>query len=248
MGSWLGRSGFVAAVSLIFLSELGDKTFFITALLAMRLGKWVTFFGATTALALTSIISVAIGVMFNAVPEAMKQSWPVGEYFGRFGEYSLYVTICSNVRLVEMLLIGPTGVALLLIFGFRSLRDAWLSPTNPGSSSADEELADAEETLRNAEKRGKVTPKNFLKSFVEVVSLIFVGEWGDRSMLATIALGAAQSPAGVASGAIAAHAIAASLAILGGALAGKYISEKGIQFVSGTLFILFAVATFCGLM
>lgn len=140
------------------------------------------------------------------------------------------------------------GVALLFIFGFRSLRNAWLKPSGTGSSSTDEELADAKETLRLAEEKGRVVPKNLLKSFMEVASLIFVGEWGDRSMLATIALGAAQSPLGVASGAIAAHALAGSLAILGGALAGKYISEKGIHITSGTLFILFAVATLCGLM
>lgn len=34
--SVLGRSGFLAAFSLIFLSEIGDKTFFIAALLAMK--------------------------------------------------------------------------------------------------------------------------------------------------------------------------------------------------------------------
>ena len=37
----LGKSGFLAAFSLIFLSEIGDKTFFIAALLAMKLGKWI---------------------------------------------------------------------------------------------------------------------------------------------------------------------------------------------------------------
>lgn len=82
MASWLGQSGFVAALSLIFLSEIGDKTFFIAALLAMRLGKWVTFLGASVALALTSILSVCVGVMFNAVPDAMRQSAPWGEYLG----------------------------------------------------------------------------------------------------------------------------------------------------------------------
>ena len=34
--SQLGKSGFTAAFALIFLSELGDKTFFIAGLLAMK--------------------------------------------------------------------------------------------------------------------------------------------------------------------------------------------------------------------
>lgn len=42
----LARNGFFAAFSLIFLSELGDKTFFIAALLAMRCGRTISFLGA----------------------------------------------------------------------------------------------------------------------------------------------------------------------------------------------------------
>ncbi|KAF3618241.1 hypothetical protein FXO38_33545 [Capsicum annuum] len=72
------------------------------------------------------------------------------------------------------------------------------------------------------------------------------GEWGDRSMLATIALGTAQFPWGVASGAIAGHLVATSLSILGGAFVANYISEKLVGYLGGVLFLVFAVATFFG--
>lgn len=48
----LGRNGMLAAFCLIFLSELGDKTFFIAALLAMKLGKLVSFVGEETVVSL----------------------------------------------------------------------------------------------------------------------------------------------------------------------------------------------------
>eukprot|EP00268_Persea_americana_P051807 TRINITY_DN574_c3_g1_i2.p2 TRINITY_DN574_c3_g1~~TRINITY_DN574_c3_g1_i2.p2 ORF type:complete len:105 (-),score=16.76 TRINITY_DN574_c3_g1_i2:723-1037(-) len=71
-------------------------------------------------------------------------------------------------------------------------------------------------------------------------------EWGDRSMLATIALGAAQSPWGVASGAIAGHLVATTVAILGGSFLANYISEKLVGYLGGVLFLLFALATLLG--
>lgn len=52
-----------------------------------------------------------------------------------------------------------------------------------------------------------------------------------------------QNPFGVAIGATAGHAAATALAVAGGALAGKYISEKTVNYISGVLFLLFAAAT-----
>nr|CAD1820937.1 unnamed protein product [Ananas comosus var. bracteatus] len=51
---------------------------------------------------------------------------------------------------------------------------------------------------------------------------------------------------GVASGAIAGHLIATSIAILGGAFLANYISEKLVGFLGGVLFLIFAAATLLG--
>lgn len=146
-------------------------------------------------------------------------------------------------------MLNIAGSALLVFFGVRNIWSAWTSkPDGPDSLDDDSEMADAKETLRKAEESGKVVTKNAFQSFVEVASLIFVGEWGDRSMFTTIALGASQDPFGVVIGATAAHMLAAALAVIGGALAGKFISERTVNFISGGLFLIFAIATIIGFM
>ena len=54
-------TGFTAGLLLITLSELGDKTFFIAAILAMRHPRRWVFVGATAALFTMTVLSVLIG-------------------------------------------------------------------------------------------------------------------------------------------------------------------------------------------
>lgn len=51
----LGSSGCLAAFSLISLSEIGDKTFFISAVLAARIGRALSFAGSLAALVLLTV-------------------------------------------------------------------------------------------------------------------------------------------------------------------------------------------------
>ncbi|GAU29460.1 hypothetical protein TSUD_227250 [Trifolium subterraneum] len=64
-------TGFASAFLLIFFSELGDKTFFIAALLAARNSAGVVFIGTFGALAAMTVISVALGRTFHYVDELL---------------------------------------------------------------------------------------------------------------------------------------------------------------------------------
>ncbi|KAJ6703120.1 TRANSMEMBRANE PROTEIN HTP-1 RELATED [Salix viminalis] len=188
----IAKSGLTAAFTLIFVSEIGDKTFFIAALLAMQYEKGLVLLGSMGALSLMTILSVVIGRIFHSVPAQFQTTLPIGEYAAHSRLELDEYTEAEKLVKVSKLLTNPFEIV-------------W-------------------------------------KSF----SLVFFAEWGDRSMLATIALGAAQSPWGVATGAIAGHLVATSIAILGGAFLANYISEKLVGYLGGVLFLVFAVATFFG--
>ena len=134
------------------------------------------------------------------------------------------------------------GDTILRAAGVRSIQSGLAAGDDGG-----EELGEAERSMAEAEQGGKITGQSWLKAFWEAASIIFVAEWGDRSMLATIALAVHSNPVGVAVGASLGHAVATMIAVAAGALASKYISERMVSIVGGVLFLLFAVETGLGL-
>lgn len=74
-------------------------------------------------------------------------------------------------------------------------------------------------------------------------SMIFLAEWGDRSQIATIALGASYSLVGVTLGALFGHFISTLGAVELGEWIGKRIRERTVHFVAGVVFILSGLVT-----
>lgn len=59
---------FVAALSVIIVSEIGDKTFFIAAILSMRHSRLIVFGGALSALGVMTFLSVVLGSLTVIIP------------------------------------------------------------------------------------------------------------------------------------------------------------------------------------
>ncbi|XP_013102255.2 uncharacterized protein LOC106083652 isoform X1 [Stomoxys calcitrans] len=60
---------FTASISVILFTELGDKTFFIAAIMAMRHPRLIVFTGAISALALMTVLSVVFGMAATIIPK-----------------------------------------------------------------------------------------------------------------------------------------------------------------------------------
>lgn len=113
----LSETGFYQAFSLVFVSEIGDKTFFMAGLLAIQTSKVTSFLGSMAALAIMTLISVLIGQVFHAVPSGLSQGIPIDDV---------------------------AAVLAFAFFGIKTLKDAIAMGE---SSVMEEELEEAEETV-----------------------------------------------------------------------------------------------------
>ncbi|KQK03345.1 GDT1-like protein 1, chloroplastic [Brachypodium distachyon] len=209
-------TGFASAFLLIFFSELGDRTFFIAALLAARNSGGVIFLGTFGALAVMTIISVVLGRAFHYVDGVIPFS---------FGG--------SDFPVDDLL-----AVCLLVYYGVTTLLDA----ASGDGEKMNEEQEEAEIAVSKFSGNGAGI-MSVASTLASTFVLVFVAEWGDKSFFSTIALAAASSPPGVIAGSLAGHGVATLIAVLGGSLLGTFLSEKIIAYIGGSLFLAFAAVT-----
>lgn len=181
------KKSFVISLLMIIVSEIGDKTFLIAAIMAMKHSRLVVFSAAFSSLAIMSVLSAFLGhVVPNLIPKE-------------------YTDVCAAL--------------LFLCFGLRMMYEAYhmeKGAENEEMNEVEEELKTVEdrdraskleemevggleastETTSSKGQQAKEGLMNLMQLvfspvFVQTFVLTFLGEWGDRSQISTIALAAA---------------------------------------------------------
>jgi putative Ca2+/H+ antiporter (TMEM165/GDT1 family) len=213
---------FVESMFMIIVTELGDKTFFIAAILAMRALRSTVFAGAIGALALMTVLSAALGLIVPALIPPVASHLIAAGLFGFFG-YKLLREASSNSAEEDD---EPDEM--------REAQEALNKKRDEGPESLDIEG----NPIPRKRKRSPFSP-----ILVQAFTLTFMAEWGDRSQIATIGLAAARNPWAVTVGAIFGHCLCTGLAVLSGKLLSQRISMKTVNALGGVLFVIFAVVT-----
>eukprot|EP00993_Chasmostoma_nieuportense_P003564 NODE_4273_length_814_cov_130.400291_g4115_i0.p1 GENE.NODE_4273_length_814_cov_130.400291_g4115_i0~~NODE_4273_length_814_cov_130.400291_g4115_i0.p1 ORF type:complete len:232 (-),score=29.98 NODE_4273_length_814_cov_130.400291_g4115_i0:68-763(-) len=220
-------SGFISSTMMIIVTELGDKTFFIAAIMAMRYSRSLVFAGAITALAVMTVLSALMGyIVPNLLPVKYTQFLAV-ILFAYFGVKLLREAWQAEVDDDE----DPD-----------ELKEA-VEALGKKPDVEDPESLDASGTPSPSKPEGVPMLSPILW---QAFSLTFVAEWGDRSQIATIAMAASKNPYAVTLGGVFGHCLCTGLAVFCGRLLSQYITSRTVSYLGGVLFLVFAVVTLYG--
>lgn len=214
---------------MIIVSEFGDKTFFIAAIMAMRHNRVEVFASAIAALALMTVLSAAMGQTLPAILDpALTNYMAIGLFFF-FGIKLLYDASQMD---------GTGDLKEELDEVEEELQQKELESSGsvellPGG------VARVPATRRFFAAGTRFFRRFFSKVFIQCFTMTFLAEWGDRSQIATIALAAQKDAFGVTAGGIIGHSLCTGVAVLGGKLLATRISERTILILGGLLFLIF---------
>ncbi|OCF57347.1 vacuolar protein [Kwoniella mangroviensis CBS 10435] len=245
-----GDSNFDAlfkAFVMIVVSEIGDKTFLIAAIMATRHPRVTVFGGAFASLVVMSILSAALGrVILGLIPKVWTL-WAASILFLVFGIKMLQESfsmaagnfhIQEEMREVEEELEEDSAV-----------HDSH-NARGTSSNIPLESLEEGKVLIGPLEQRHwTITVKEKLRNIIQLLTnpvfaqafvLTFLGEWGDRSQITTIAMGGAHSVPVIAFGTILGHGVCTAGAVVGGRYLSTKISVKHISLLGSAAFIIFA--------
>jgi len=211
--------GFFAALSVIIVSELGDKTFFIAAIMSMKHPRLTVFAGAILSLAMMHIGASFFGSLTTLFPRL----------------YTYYIS---------SLLFAVFGLKMLHEGYHMSPTEGQEELEEVGEELRKKEEQEKKGGLETGGGRGaEPSAISFLsKIFIQSFTMTTLAEWGDRSQLATVILAAREDVYGVCVGGVLGHALCTGLAVVGGRIIATRISVRTVTLAGGVVFLLFALS------
>merc|ERR1712216_841873 len=233
--SVLFDEGFVRSASMILAPEIGDKTFFIAAVMAMTHSRATVWSGSVFALAVMTALSALLGAVAPNVLNKTTTHYIATGLFFLFGARSIYEQTIGYDANAESEL---EEVEKALSKTSQRRRSTRQSSTKTSAAAA------AKTTTKTTTPRGggqNILSVVFSPIFLQAFLMTYLAEWGDRSQIATIALAADYDPLGVTLGGICGHGLCTSAAVLGGKRMAGAISERMVGLCGGILFLAFGV-------
>lgn len=181
--------------AMIIFSEIGDKTFLIAAILAARHPRLVVFAGAFSSLLFMSLLSAEMG---HLLPKLVPKKWT------HFAAGVLFLLFGAKMMMEARAM--PSGSEKMQDEMREAAEEIETDDADMGTAGSHGDAIPLER-LEEGEMPPLPTPRKPTKPsiadgarnfcnlilgpvFVQAFLLTFLGEWGDRSQFATIALGA----------------------------------------------------------
>lgn len=225
----------IASFSVILVSELGDKTFIITAIMAMKNSRLLVFVASALALFSMSVLSVGMGVAVTVIPKI-------------YTHYaSIVLFLCFGLKMLkEAHDLKNEGEESEFDEVQRSLEEEQKAEKDLKPQQTTEEMTNKEGLLESNITSKQVVSQeiskpesnfflvltNLVKKLyvaplvIKVFTMVFVAEWGDRSQISTVILAAREDVVGVFVGSFGGHVLCTGLAVIGGRFAADMISVR----------------------
>jgi putative Ca2+/H+ antiporter (TMEM165/GDT1 family) len=227
---WDSLTGSFASIAA---TEIGDKTFIVAALMAMRYPRFQVFTAAASALLIMTILSAVAGHVMGAIISKKWAAVVAALLFLFFGAKSIQegmamdpnAGVGEEMREVEAEL-EEKEIDIARAGGQRSAYS--LEAGTKGRESPSPSGSPSRRSIRSPGGIKNLLSLLLSPAWVETFSMTFVGELGDRSQIATVAMAAGQEYFWVMVGACLGHLVCTSVAVLGGSLmAGRISMKKG---------------------
>eukprot|EP00347_Sterkiella_histriomuscorum_P002671 403367248 len=210
---------------IIFLAELGDRTFIMVTLLASQVNKFYLFLAASMVMTLMHALSTVIGAFFAyLIPKRVVQYLVIG-LFTTFGFLMLYKG-CKPKPEDD----GEDEKAEI---------QEQLDRVNAINEKR-EPLIDDEKHAKKHNHKVEHIKWYERSTWGFLIFSLMCQEWGDVSQIAAIGLAAKYGMLGVILGGALGHIGCILIALLLGFVVQKFCSERWLSIFSGILFLSFA--------